>query len=110
MKLKLPWVVRAVWEPVRELDLLDKNDKPDHGKIVPFLFLIAAFTAHFFLPLTWWELSALGSLSFGYGAWRTFLTSKTVSGTFNTSTNTSTSVIHTITERRDPEKGIEPTP
>lgn len=106
MRISIPWVARLLWDPVSALDLRDKTDKPDHAKIVPFLFLTFACAAHFVTPLSWWELLALGSLSFGYGAWRTFLSSRAVSGTFN---QTET-ITRTIVEQRDAAKGIQPTP
>jgi hypothetical protein len=99
-----PWLLRALWNPVDALDLRDKADQPDHAKIVPWILLMISIVFHAVgIPFTWWELTTLGSLAYGYGAWRTFLQAKNVTGNF------ASSITHTITEKRDPAAGIQPT-
>lgn len=101
----IPWVLRALWSPVEQLDLYDRSGKPDHSKIVPFLFLVSAVAAHFLaMPFAWWELLALGSLSFGYGAWRQFMATKAVSGTLEEKISRSY-----VSPLRDAEAGVDPT-
>lgn len=105
-----PWLLRALWNPIEALDLRDNDDKPDHGKVLPWILLMAAIVFHAMgIPFAWWELTALGSLAYGYGAWRTFLKAKSVSGTFTESVQRTSIHTHSITERRDPSEGIEPT-
>lgn len=108
MKLAWPWLLRALWNPVEALDLRDKNDKTDHAKVVPWILLMVSIVFHALgIPFTWWELTALGSMAYGYGAWRTFLQSRNVAGTFTEKVDHV--VTHTIAERRDHAAGIEPT-
>lgn len=108
MKWSLPWVFKAVWNPIDWFDLRDRKDQVDHGKVIPWAFLVVAVVAHFAgVPFAWWELLALGSLSFGYGAWRTFLQSRSVTGQFTHQVSEVTQRI--IQERRDHNAGIEPT-
>lgn len=107
-----PWLCRALWNPVDALDLRDKDDRPDHGKIVPWTLLVVAIVYHAVgIPFTWWELTALGSLAYGFAAWRTFLQARNVVGTFDASKveTLEDSVRRTITETRDTKLGIEPT-
>lgn len=110
---KWPWLLRAVYDPVTALDLRDKNDNPDHSKIIPWMLLVVAVVFHALgMPFTWWELTTLGSLAFGHSVWRQFLASRNVTGSFNTnkSANTVESITRTFTsEGRDPAAGIDPT-
>lgn len=112
MRWKLPWLVRAVWDPVDACDLVDKQGKADHGKVVPFLFLVVACVLHVLgMPFSWYELLALGSLSFGYGAWRTFLASRAVTGTFtDVNTRAESKATTIVRQERDVAAGIDPAP
>lgn len=102
-----PWVFRALWNPVEALDLRDNNNNPDHSKILPWMLLMVAMIFHAVgIPFTWWELTTLGSLAYGYGAWRTFLKAKSVTGTF---TDKVENIAIHVTERRDIAEGIDPT-
>ena len=107
-----PWLLRALWNPVIGFDLLDNKGHADHGKIIPWAFLVfACVMAAVGRNLSWYELLALGSLSFGSGAWRTFLKSRVVSGTFTDAhVRTETITKSTIRTERDVAAGIDPAP
>ena len=102
---KWPFVLRLIWDPIRALDLLDRSDKPDHGKVMPCILLASAivgsFTGHAF-PVA--SLIVLGSLAYGLSAWRAFLQSKSV--TF-TRTEADTEV-RTIKATYDKEEHYQP--
>jgi hypothetical protein len=103
----------ALLDPVDSLDLVDNNGAPDHGKILPFLTILAAIALHVLgnpLPLP--NLIVLVSAAFGYNSWRTFLKAKMYSRTETAvSTNTTvTTVNHQIAEKRDASAGIDPAP
>lgn len=78
------WILSLLRNPVEALDLKDSNDRPDHGKIMGFVAFIGMFSlsaAHVvfdakLLPLG--HMIALGTLAFGWPAWRTFLRARTV--------------------------------
>lgn len=72
--MRLPWLVRFLWQPEVELDMLDKEGKPDHGKIMGYYlvtcFMVMAVTNT--LPSIG-ELIVLASVGFGWIMFRTFL-------------------------------------
>lgn len=111
----LPWILKAIWNPVQHIDLRDAKGDPDHSKIVPWLFLITACVFHVIgKPFTWYELVALGSLCYGWAGWRAFLKSRTLTGTATANFTRSeqehvsrTEVV--VREERDFAAGIDPT-
>lgn len=77
-----PWVLRLVWNPVTALDLVDSHGQPDHGKVIPVAVVAVALVLHGIgNPLGVLELVVMVSAAYGYGAWRTFLRSRVVTGT-----------------------------
>ena len=71
--------VKALLDPVRSLDLVDRGGRPDHAKVVPFLVSLAAIVLHAIgNPIPLGHLVVLVSAAFGYGSWRTFLSSRAV--------------------------------
>lgn len=105
-----PWFwVQAVTDPAYAFDLVDARGKTDHSKIVPFLLLIATVVAHFLgKPFSIGELTVLFSAAYGYGMFRTFIKSGTFKRTETATETKTTTINHTIAERRDPERGIDP--
>lgn len=101
-----PWFWgMVVLNPAHSLDLVDEDGNTDHAKIVPFMVLVVVVIAHFMgKPFTVWDQVVMFSASFGYAMWRTFLKS----GMLRRADTVATSVVHTITERRDPVLGIDP--
>ncbi len=73
----LPWILAVIWRPDIALDLLDKEGKPDHAKIMGYY----AFTVFIVLILLD-KLPPLGhtivlcSVIFGWIGMRTFLASR----------------------------------
>lgn len=106
------WTLPAlVLDPIDGFDLKDNKGDADHSKIVPFLVILATFVFHAVgNPMPLWHVITLVSAAFGYGSWRTFLKSKTTTLTSTTENTLSTTVNHTITETRDPVRGIDPAP
>jgi hypothetical protein len=103
---RVPWLLRVVWNPVAAFDLTDGRQRTDHSKVVPWAFLVTACVFKGFgNPFEWYELLALGSMSFGYGAWRTFLKSKSITGTFEKKESLVKTVIR---QERDVAEGIDP--
>jgi hypothetical protein len=115
--IKAPWIVRLLWDPVETLDLVDSDGRPDHGKVLPAILLFSAILYQYLaIPYAIGALVVLGSLAYGYGAWRAFLKSKSVTGTFSEETKSEkveVDIHQEITERilknRDSEAGIDPT-
>jgi hypothetical protein len=106
------WWVQLALNPLAALDLVDsRTGKPDHGKIWPAALLTAAIVAQFHnKPFTIAALMVLGSLAYGYGAWRTLLKSKAVTATeANTNTTTHTTNTTITLAPRDVERGVQPT-
>lgn len=70
----VPWIVKAVFNPPKYLDLLAPDGRPDHGKVVG----VYAFTVFIGLVLLD-KLPPLGhtvallSVVFGWVAWRAYL-------------------------------------
>lgn len=103
---KWPFVLRALVDPIRAFDLVDRYEHPDHTKIIPFFTLVAVLTLKYLaVPFTVLELTVLFSAAFGLSAWKMFLRQRTVTGV-GMDQNT---VVRTIVERRDPELGVDPT-
>ena len=102
------WWLQLVLNPPMALDLTDaRTGKVDHGKILPAILLFAAITAQFTgVPFAIGALIVLGSLAYGYGAWRAFLKSRVVTSKESVHTSTSTS---TVISKRDPVSGVQPT-
>lgn len=83
----MPWLLKILINPIDALDLRDERDQPDHGKIMGFfafliLFVLIAgyvFAGARLVPLG--HMIVLGTLAFGWPAWRTFLKARTVTST-----------------------------
>lgn len=104
--------IHLLLDPFTALDLVDSRGKPDHGKVLPAILLFAAILAQFIHnPFTSASLIILGSLSYGYGMWRSFLKSKTVLTTEAVAINKTeiTQRVEQILERRDVNLGVDPT-
>lgn len=71
------WLLTLLKNPLEALDLVDDRGRPDHGKVLPALCLIWLLVLlSVGRPLPLGTVIALGSLSFGYAGWRTFLRSR----------------------------------
>lgn len=93
------WWVQLVLNPPVALDLVDNVGKIDHGKVLPAVLLFSAIAAQFVgHAFAIGALIVLGSLAYGYGAWRAFLKSRTV-----------TSNEQLVRIERDPVAGTQPT-
>lgn len=102
--------VHLLLDPFTALDLVDADGKPDHGKVLPAILLFAAIVAHFgHNPFTAASLIILGSLSYGYGMWRSFLKSRSVTATEQTIKQEIISRHEEILSRRDVNLGVDPT-
>lgn len=89
----LPFWIQIFWNPVKALDLVDRHGKPDHTKIVPFLVTMGIFAMKLMgMPFTVLEDTVLLSAAFGVAAWKMFLRSKIVSGTFENKLSTTADV------------------
>lgn len=106
------FVYELLMHPIRALDLVDAAGNPDHSKIMPAGLLVSAIVLQFLnRPFDHITLLELGSLSYGYGAWRTFLKSKSVTEhTQVRKEQKELKIIHeTILARRLPDDGVDPT-
>lgn len=113
---RLPFVLRLLWDPVRALDLVDEHGKADHAKVIPTALLVTVVVLR---AVVWnsvvpsvLELLVLFSASFGYGAWRTFLKSKTATFTQDTKINLTGNVpdiVKAVKASRDLATGTQPT-
>lgn len=104
--------LHLVLDPFTALDLTDAKGQPDHGKILPAILLLAAIVAQFLdRQFSAAVLVILGSLSYGYGAWRAFLKSRVVTATEMTMNKTVNVNVkrEEILARRDVDLGIDPT-
>lgn len=115
--------LQLLCHPVEALDLTDPAGKPDHGKILPAVLLVCAIVAQFAgTPFPATALIVLGSLAYGYGAWRSFLKAKAVTGTEQATVGWSRQetrqevderrvhrLEHVVVPARDPELGVQPT-
>lgn len=108
------WFKNTLWvqllhNPFHALDLTDDLGNTDHGKALPAILLISAIVAQFlgnqFSAIT---LTILGSLSYGYGAWRSFLKTRAVTSHEETRSTLTHNVTETI-QRRIAEDGVDPT-
>lgn len=74
-----PWILRVVWQPDVELDLLDEQGRPNHAKIMGY-YIFSVFVVLSLMD----KLPSVGhtiaiiSAGFGWVMFRTFLASKTV--------------------------------
>jgi hypothetical protein len=99
------------YDPLYWLDLRDRDGRPDHQKIVPFVVILAAIVLHAVgQPFAWWELVVLGAIAFGPRMYGLFL--RRSSFTFGasasrTDTYTETVSRQEIVKRRDPILGFE---
>ncbi len=75
---RVPWAVRVVVHPDEELDMKDKEGRPDHAKIVG-LFAFTVFIVLILMGKTppLGHTIALLSVIFGWIGWRAFLASRT---------------------------------
>jgi hypothetical protein len=115
-----PWTIpAALLDPIDSFDLTDNNGNADHSKVVPFMVIVVTLVFHAIgNPMPLWHVISLVSASFGYGSWRTFLKAKTATlastsadNRTDTKVNTTTTTLnHTITEKRDVALGIDPAP
>lgn len=102
--------IHLLLDPFTALDLVDNRGKPDHGKVLPAILLFSAIVAQFRdKPFASASLIILGSLAYGYGMWRTFLKTKTVTVQEQNSTQVIISRHEEILSRRDVNAGIDPT-
>ncbi len=102
--------IHLLLDPFTALDLVDRRGKPDHGKVLPAILLFSAIVAQFLdKPFASASLIILGSLAYGYGMWRSFLKTKTVTVQEQNSTIVSVSRHEEILSRRDVNAGIDPT-
>lgn len=104
--------IHLVLDPFTALDLVDKDGKPDHGKILPAILLFSAIVLQFIdKQYTAAVLITLGSLSYGYGMWRSFLKSKAVTSveSLQRIDTTITKRDEEIRARRNVHDGIDPT-
>lgn len=107
MKFKFPWLVQLLYNPVDALDLRDKRDVVDHGKVMGF-FIFLCLMALIFAG----KLPSLGhtliivAAAYGFNMFREFLKTKSVS--YQQTVNES--IMHTIAEKRDTSTGAQPTP
>ena len=100
--------LHLVIDPFTALDLTDRHGNADHGKVLPAILLISAIVLQFLeKQFSVAVLITLGSLSYGYGMWRSFLKSKTVMSRETLQVNDIT--IEQILARRDAATGIDPT-
>lgn len=103
--------LHLVIDPFTALDLVDREGRPDHGKILPAILLFSAIIAQFLdKQYSLGVLIALGSLSYGYGMWRTFLRSKAATATEHTE-NVNVKIkqrYEEILSKRDVENGVDP--
>lgn len=108
--MKLPFILNVLWNPVDALDLRDAEDKPDHSKIVPFITLVTVlvFTA-IGIVVSPVQMMILFSASYGYGAWRTFLKSRTVTAKIDRR-EVAEKIEHIVRIERDDENGYQATP
>ena len=101
----LPWVIRALWDPVRELDLVDAKGKPDHGKVVPamvVLWLLSLATIQR-APSLGFSIAVLAA-SFGGSTFRAFLRSRTVTASEDTV------ILKNLKDREQGDGTFQPTP
>lgn len=78
--MKLPFLLRLLWDPVQALDLLDATGKPDYAKIIPVTVIYALLTLIAFNKTpSLGVVLALLSASFGQSMFRSFLKAKVVS-------------------------------
>ncbi len=102
--MKLPWLLRLIWNPIEALDLHDEHGRPDHGKVMPavcLVWLLVLVSSGHTPPLG--VLIALASLSFGYAGWRAFLRSRSAGGAGKTQQPPSV-------RPRDEREGIQEAP
>lgn len=73
----IPWILRVVIYPDRELDLLDHEGNPDHAKIMGYYAFTVFIALVLFnrLPSLGWGI-LLCSVVFGWIGMRTFLNSR----------------------------------
>lgn len=101
-----PFWFRLLADPVEALDLTDPHGRADHGKILPAVLLVSAIVAQFVgRPFPVPALIVLGSLSYGYGAWRAFLKARAV--THHTERREVDVAVHA--PPRDVAEGVQPT-
>lgn len=108
MRRALPWVVRVLWDPVVEFDLLDAKGKPDHGKVVPalvVLWLLVLATIQR-VPSLGFTIAVLAA-SFGGSTFRAFLRSRTVVAS---ETILHTTITQNLAEREQGDGTFQPTP
>lgn len=100
---------QMLYNPFHALDLTDDLGNTDHGKALPAILLISAIVAQFlgnqFSAIT---LTILGSLSYGYGAWRSFLKTRAVTSSEDIKQITTHNITETI-QRRIADEGVDPT-
>jgi hypothetical protein len=98
----VPWVLWLLWDPPAALDLVDKEGRVDHGKIIgvlAFASFVTLILRNALPPLG--HTIVLYSGVFGWVGMRTFLASRTA-----TSTETITTALEVGSER-DPDDGRE---
>lgn len=103
----MKWLLWVLWNPLEALDLLDKQGKPDHGKVIGFMGFLALYVTIFLrlLPPLGHTIALL-SVIFGWAGWRTFLASKSVTASEERQVVDQT--MRVIQERRQGQD-VEPT-
>jgi hypothetical protein len=94
---KMPFIIRLFWDPIRALDLLDKSNAADFGKILPFLLMQQVLVLKAFkIEFTWYELLILAALTGGVSTVRVLIKSGVLKGTLSTVENITNSAIHNV--------------
>lgn len=104
----MKWFLLILWDPLRALDLRDRDGNPDHSKVAGFFGFLAIYLTIFLDKLPpLGHTVALLSVIFGWVGWRTFLKSRTV--TASETRQVSDQTVR-ILERRDADTGVDPAP
>jgi hypothetical protein len=79
-RMVIPWVARVLYAPDYELDLIDKDGRPDHGKVMGLVIFAVLVTlmALRVIPANTGTVIVLTAAGFGGVMFRTFLRSRTV--------------------------------
>ena len=101
------WLWMIFWDPLSAFDLRDNAGQPDHSKIAGLIAFLCLYGLEVYLVLhqhipSAWEWLILGTLPFGWVAWRTLLKYRTVT---STTTEAVTKMLTEPDSRRDDERG-----
>lgn len=109
MKVRMPLVLRLLWDPIEALDLVDDEGKADYAKVIPVTVIYALLALVFVekVPSIGIVLALL-SASFGQSMFRSFLKARIVSE--QATASVAYERRHTTIETRDVELQAEDTP